>query len=186
MRSLNLVLDTIFQHWRFLMKIHYLSTSQLISDSANSVHVMRMCKVFANLGHEVTLHGYKGDGNSSQIHAYYGTENSFEIITHDEHKSGLSAFLWFCRSKFPFLKVGGFPSVLFAIQNLKPQLRSVTDIQLLYARNLYWLYAAPKGINFVAETHHPPSNFFERFIEKKIYSRSTKIRSRFNFAKNSQ
>lgn len=39
------------------MRIDYLSTSELISDRANAVHVVRMSAALAGLSHEVTKAG---------------------------------------------------------------------------------------------------------------------------------
>jgi glycosyltransferase involved in cell wall biosynthesis len=38
-----------------IMKIYYISPSQIPSRSANSIHVIRMCEALASLGHDVTL-----------------------------------------------------------------------------------------------------------------------------------
>ena len=57
------------------MRITYLAPSTLISDSANSVHVMRMCDAFARLGHDVMLHGHRGKGSGGDVLSYYGVEN---------------------------------------------------------------------------------------------------------------
>lgn len=42
------------------MKIAYLSSSEIPSRSASSVHVMKMCQAFARNGHDVTLFGLDG------------------------------------------------------------------------------------------------------------------------------
>lgn len=64
------------------MKIVYLSTSQLPSRQANSIHVMKMCAAFANLGHEVTLvvSGLNSSSDDKQdIFNYYGVNANFKI-----------------------------------------------------------------------------------------------------------
>ena len=44
------------------MRIDYLSSSTIVSDRADAVHVMRMCAAMAGLGHRVTLHALAGGG----------------------------------------------------------------------------------------------------------------------------
>lgn len=151
------------------MKIHYLSRSTLISDSANSVHVLKMCDSFTALGHDVTLHGYEGAGELADIAPYYGTKNDFRIIRHNENAAGLSALLWKARAKIPLLKVGGIPSFLYAWQNLRAPLRKNAD--LVFSRNIFWLPAVPRNIPFIFESHTPPANFLQKHIEKTLFQR---------------
>ncbi|NOS90640.1 MAG: glycosyltransferase family 4 protein [Cyclobacteriaceae bacterium] len=61
------------------MKILYLSDSILPSQSANSVHVMKMCESFASLGHDVVLVGLKGEHIEQNIFDHYGVKNSFRV-----------------------------------------------------------------------------------------------------------
>ncbi len=61
------------------MKILYLSDSILPSQSANSVHVMKMCEAFAALGHEVVLVGLNGAKIDRNIFEYYGVRNNFLV-----------------------------------------------------------------------------------------------------------
>ena len=37
------------------MKIVYISNSTIPSRAANSIHVMKVCQAFSDLGHEITL-----------------------------------------------------------------------------------------------------------------------------------
>lgn len=64
------------------MKIVYLSTSILPSRTANSIHVMKMCSAFSNLGHDVTLiapERAKG-GDPASIFEFYGASGRFSIV----------------------------------------------------------------------------------------------------------
>jgi glycosyltransferase involved in cell wall biosynthesis len=65
------------------MKLAYLSAAKLPSREANSIHVMKMCQAFAQLGHDVTLFAPDvADGlepGVSDIFAFYGVERSFEL-----------------------------------------------------------------------------------------------------------
>lgn len=60
------------------MKILYLSDSILPSKSANSVHVMRMCEAFSELGHEVCLVGIQGVSLEEPF-SYYGISRVFQL-----------------------------------------------------------------------------------------------------------
>ncbi len=155
-----------------ILHIHYLSSSELISDTANSVHVMKMCQAFINIGHKVTLYGKSGHGDLEDIYAYYGVRDPFPIHRYDEKEKGISALLWYLRLKMPFLKVAGFPSYVFALQYLKPLIsNNLTDNSIVYGRNLYWLSALPKNVSFIAESHRPPANKLEFIMERKLFNR---------------
>lgn len=151
------------------MHIHYLSSSALISDSANSVHVTKMCQAFAGQNYDVTLHGYFGNGDTEDVYQYYAVQDNFNIKRHDEYKSGLSSWFWWLRKKIPFLRVAGLPSSIYAYTKLRPNIGNPNN--LVYARNLFWLFAIRKEVPFIMEVHHPAKNIIERWIEKRLYKR---------------
>jgi len=75
------------------MKIHAISTSQIPSDTANSIQAMKACQALAQLGHEVTLlvpdHRQQTTDHLSSIvrrpstaelASHYGLRTPFEII----------------------------------------------------------------------------------------------------------
>ena len=64
------------------MKIVYLSFSYIPSQRANSVHVMKMCRAMADLGHDVTLVGKRigaQAGGESDDFELYGVPPSFAL-----------------------------------------------------------------------------------------------------------
>ena len=65
------------------MNICYISNSHIPSRTANSIHVMKMCQAYGNLGHEVTLVVPEWrDGTEpgiQDVHAFYGVRPNFEI-----------------------------------------------------------------------------------------------------------
>jgi Glycosyltransferase len=63
------------------MYIHYLSLSELPSQTANAVHVMKMSAAFVGLGHIVTLHAKSG-GTEEDLHTLYNTPKNFSIALH--------------------------------------------------------------------------------------------------------
>lgn len=65
------------------MKVTYISSSIIPSRTANSIHVMKVCQAFSELGHEVTLlapdvkDNYEKD--ITDVYEFYGTSNIFNI-----------------------------------------------------------------------------------------------------------
>lgn len=156
------------------MRIQYLSSSVIASDSANSVHVMRMCQAFAAAGHDVTLHAIKGAGEDDEVFQYYGVER-FPLLRHDEQNHPVVGRLWSLRRKILSLRVGGIPSMLFGRLRIAPLLRG-NHTGLIYARNLEWLAGLPSGLPFVAESHRPPANRLEVAVERRLYRRPRCLR----------
>lgn len=66
------------------MKIVYVSKSVIPSRTANSVHVMRMCQAFADLGHDVTLLAQVNvkleEENVDDPYSYYGVKDNFKLL----------------------------------------------------------------------------------------------------------
>ncbi len=66
------------------MKIAYVAESVIPSESANSIHVMKMCNALAAAGHDVTLIVPSGRRQAlpeiSDIHAFYDVQPFFQII----------------------------------------------------------------------------------------------------------
>ena len=152
------------------MKIAYLSSSTLISDSANSVHVVKMCQAFAELGHEVTLHGLRGGGTEDEIFTYYGVESVFRVIRHDEHVDPLVRWLWVLRLRIPGLRVGGLPSMLFG-RRIVDRYICMARPDLIYARNIWWLAGLTAPACCIVDSHRLPRNSLERAVEARIYRR---------------
>ncbi len=75
------------------MHIHYLAPSVIVSDSANSVHVMKMCQAFAANGHKVTLSAIRGGGGEDAAFGYYGVGRHFTLLRHDEYADPAAAGL---------------------------------------------------------------------------------------------
>jgi glycosyltransferase involved in cell wall biosynthesis len=64
------------------MRIVYISDSAIPSSSPNSVHVMKMCQAFAELGHTVTLEAKNTTAclkDVTDIHAFYAVRNNFKV-----------------------------------------------------------------------------------------------------------
>jgi glycosyltransferase involved in cell wall biosynthesis len=64
------------------MKIDYIATSIIPSESANSIHVMKMCQAFSDNGHKVTLFARKGLVLKKDIrflYERYGVRENFNL-----------------------------------------------------------------------------------------------------------
>jgi glycosyltransferase involved in cell wall biosynthesis len=146
------------------MNIHYLSSSTVISDSANSVHVMKICNSFSGLGHNVTLHAYQGSGEDDILKAYYNVENDFKIIRHSFDEE-LGPIFRLIKKIIPKLPLGGIPALFFSRRSLR---RQIIKSDLIVARNMYWLWGVRDKAPFIYETHAPPDNILKRYIEKNI------------------
>lgn len=121
------------------MKIVYLSTSTIPSRTANSIHVMKMCQAFAKNGNEVILIARNKkremEAKGTDIYAFYGVENCFEIIKLHWLPIKGSVFIY------------GFASGKKAL-DLRPD--------IVYCRNIPGCYFAAKfGATVIYETHSP-------------------------------
>ena len=156
------------------MNIHYLSHSVLISDSANSVHVMKMCDALAGFGLNVTLHGVRGQGGDSDVASYYGVHNEFGVIRYDARDQPALLALQSLRRNVPFLRLGQVPLLLQGLLSVRQRLINGRRPDLIYARNLEWLWAAaPMSVPFVLECHAPPANRLAHQITKRLIRRPT-------------
>ena len=65
---------------KFKKKIYYVSELNLISKSAYSIHVMKMCEAISKLGYKLELITTNSE-SSSKIFNYYNIRNKFKIIS---------------------------------------------------------------------------------------------------------
>jgi glycosyltransferase involved in cell wall biosynthesis len=61
------------------MRIVFASASQVPSDAANSIQVMKVCQAFAQLGHEVTLLVPGREPAGADLRTHYGLQISFPV-----------------------------------------------------------------------------------------------------------
>ena len=139
------------------MKIVYLSLSSIPSNTANSVHVMKMCQAFVRCGHEITLIApdYPAVRNNEikDIFSYYGVQNCFKII---KLKTGTSKATIFT---YPF-------QCLKFVRENKPD--------LVYGRSLKeCAFVSYIQVPILFEAHAPlhNSSFLERFLFKRMISK---------------
>jgi len=122
------------------MRIAYLANTVIPSHVASSIHIVKMCNAFVELGHEVTLFLMRRPDcesvrQDSDIQEFYGIENRFRIITMPRSKTLKSGFL----QEHRFLK---YYLRLFRVD-------------LLYSRDHGWDYFNVPRLKkpFVLESH---------------------------------
>jgi glycosyltransferase involved in cell wall biosynthesis len=137
------------------MIIYYLSNSQIPSQTANSINVMKMCQAFAKNGNAVTLYAQNGISMTyEEIFRYYSVENSFNIIRFN---------------KTPFK---GFVGESVYTYDIVRELRTKPLPDLFYGRYPYSLAGvAHLGIPLIYEAHTPPSGPLKRQVEQWLFSR---------------
>ena len=148
------------------MRIDYLSSSTLISDSANAVHVSAMSGALCRLGHDVHLHGYEGRGAEADVRDYYNMDASVALIRYKKQSDEMPAWLGLLHRFFPFLRLGGLPALCFGGGELAGSLCGKSD--LVFARNMYWAFGVRAMQPYIFESHSPAANVFQRFVERAL------------------
>lgn len=156
------------------VRIDYLSTSELISDRANAVHVVRMSAALAECGHEVTLHCLEGTGGDDpEVFRYFGAPCSFELRRYRaaDH-APLRALLALRRRRVP---TGPAVRALHGLLALRRQVRRGSRSKrgaghLFFARNVEWLLACLDGRSrFIYESHRPPRALRDHLINRRLF-----------------
>jgi len=139
------------------MKIIYISESQIPSQSANSIHVMKMCNAMVEMGHDVTLIGIENQIEISNIHQYYGVSDKIKLELIQQ-------------SKLRYInQIINGKKIKRIVKSLKPD--------LLIGRSLSGFYFCSNiGIPYIFESHEPILNknyklngkFFKVLMLKKI------------------
>jgi glycosyltransferase involved in cell wall biosynthesis len=134
------------------VKIAYIFNSIIPSQTANSIHVMKMCQAFANNGHTVVLlvPNRKKDMKMgvSDIYQYYGVRSVFEIIYIHWSK----------------IKGRGY---IFSFLAAKTAKRLNSD--LVFSRSAAGSYfSACNGLKVVFESHAPADRKLPKYIFEKL------------------
>ncbi|MCB9554673.1 MAG: glycosyltransferase family 4 protein [Deltaproteobacteria bacterium] len=133
------------------MRIVYLSSSLLPSQTANSVHCMKMCRALAQAGHQVELVARKGSATTGDIYGHYGVDPDFRI----------SLLNW------PQVRGGGLLYGTDVFRHLRPHR---AQIDLVYGRSLYGLQAAAwLELPVIYEVHAPPQNRARLWAERLLF-----------------
>ena len=62
------------------MKIAYLAATVIPSRTANSIHIMKMCQAFAQLGHDTWLSARVVPSQKHDVFDYYGIKTKFSVL----------------------------------------------------------------------------------------------------------
>lgn len=110
------------------------------------------------------MHGYKGSGSEQDVRAYYGMPADIELARYHKEQDEKPHWIRRIQRLIPKLRVGGFPALCFGAGGLRKKLSADTD--LVFARNMYWVFGLRKTHPFIFESHSPPANIFQRMIER--------------------
>lgn len=133
------------------MRIIYFSNSDIPSERANSIHVMRMCEALAGNGHDVVLVGKRfKTSRTLDIYEFYGVQRVFELVlTPCWRLRGISILL--------------LPKLYAWLRRYDPR-----DV-LVYSRDVYGVWLAAKmGFRVIYETHAMPYNRLIRCLERSL------------------
>lgn len=132
------------------MKIAYAAQVPIPSHRAYAVHVMHMCKAFAEQGHEVTLYAMPPSVDASDPFSYYGMCADFRL------------------EKVRLLSVRGVAGPLYGREIVRRSLVGQRP-DLLYSRHIYAAYAALlAGLPVIYEVHMPYSNGFHKLLLSRM------------------
>jgi len=138
------------------MKILYVSTSTLPSESANSVHVMKMCQGFAKNGHDVTLMGIAGTTKLDPF-KFYDVDEIFKVVL-SKPMSGTKRFSYL---------VSSIHRIFGAIKERKK------NYDIIYTRWLLAAYIFSKSKNKVIfEYHGEKTGKLSGYFEKKMIEKN--------------
>ncbi|MCC5879170.1 MAG: glycosyltransferase family 4 protein [Idiomarina sp.] len=148
------------------MKLVYISSSNIPSRAANSIHVMKMSSAFADSKCDVTLIGVKGkvdpDISGVDFYNFYGVRSNFKIDLIDVFEGrGRSVFY-------------GLYSAIKAF---------IAKPDIVYSRHIVGAYfSSLLGLKVVFESHTPIANsgkmslmFFKSLISRKNFTGLTVI-----------
>lgn len=123
------------------MRLLYCAGSTIPSDSANSIHVMRMCEALAQLGHDVVLLAKQGQQPDDLKR--YGVGLSFDVVT------------------VPFSGRRHLLRYLGAARNVGP-------VDAIIGRYVYPIWLLHRQANlFAYESHQPPGGLRAQ-IERQL------------------
>jgi len=142
-----------------VMRLYYLSPSEIPSRTANSVHVMKMCRAFAGNGNDVTLYAKEGDFKVADDYSHYSVKRSFDIVKCKRPRARkLKGDLLYAAEVARRIRMGPLPD-------------------LFYARHIYSLAAVARfGVPMIHEAHNPPVNHLQRVVERWVYARRNFLR----------
>jgi glycosyltransferase involved in cell wall biosynthesis len=138
------------------MKIFYFSGATLPSDSAQSVHVMKMCSALAGAAKDnaVTLFAKGGDGVTDEdIFRYYGVDQNFSLVLSANPKVRIVTGLLRMLGHGWALREYGLPDLAYG--------RDVVELDCL----------VPPEVPVVFEAHQMPVSYMQKRALKNMVKR---------------
>lgn len=131
------------------MRIIYVSSSFIPSQTANSIQVMKMCQALGIAGHQVTLVARSGGESADHVYGHYGVSRCFDIV----------------RFYRPSHKGAG---VVYGVQ-VRRWMSVQFQADLLYGRSVHGLLATgARGKRIVYEAHTPPKSRIHKALEARL------------------
>lgn len=143
------------------MRILYLSEARLASDTANSIHVVRMAAALARQGHEVLLWGWRGALDDAELRSHYGLDDENLLIVRDPVGSGRPT--------------GRIRRLLRRARDERRALRRLRRAwrpDLVYARNLFALLWTDRTTPTILESHAPATDRIRAAVERVVLSQA--------------
>ncbi len=139
-----------------MRNVAYFSSAKIPSTAANSVHIMKMCNAFAQLGHKVTLFAYVDKSFTvDEVMDTYQVEHRFNIVRLKQYR-------------IPFYAtINSLFGVFYACWKLRADLIIGRDIKACYfttllKRNVYFETHGP-----IVESGRLNHHIFKRLIRSK-------------------
>lgn len=140
------------------MNIYYISNSVIPSNTANSVHVMKMCQGFSRSNKNVTLYAIKGSEDEEGIYKKYGVENKFKLK----------------RINKPQMKLIG--NFLYSMDVKSEVKKNHRDSDIIYGRSIYGIFLLRNQGQFIFESHRLPVRRIHNLMTKMILKNKNLVR----------
>lgn len=133
------------------MKILYISSSEIPSRKANSLHVMQMAEALSGIGNDVSLLAKKGRSfQNCDPNEYYRVMNNFDLV------------------RFRHLNIRFIGNLIYSL-NIAFRVFRTKKCELIYTRFPFWsLFFTPKDVPIIYESHALPNSTFRSYTEKRL------------------
>lgn len=134
------------------MEVSYYIDSDIPSQRANTVHVMKMCQAFARQGHNVTLYCDADEQKTlvEDVWVKYGIEDRFTIE----------------RIELPFV-IRHYGHRIASMLSALLKARRSRDFDIAYGRSAYALYFLRNKGRYIFEVHAEPDKW-NAYFEKRV------------------
>lgn len=132
-----------------LLRVAYLSDSDIPSKRANTVHVVKMCSALQGMGADVTLFcNQKDTFNEEEIFNSYCVKNKFGFQAIQAKRKGKLQIPEYAVKKARLVRKGNY--------------------DCCYGRSLLALFFLRKDFPFIYESHIKPNRWLYKMLERKV------------------